>query len=352
MQKHYSLNIQEQTEIVTGSHILETLPELLKPYNHSSYMVFCSETTEELFSKKVVASLRKLNVPVHVFAIGNGEKEKTMASVQALLAAMLTKELDRKSALVALGGGVIGDIATLVAGLYHRGIDCIQVPTTLLSQVDSSLGGKGGVNIDPYKNIVGLIRQPRVVIADTALLESLPEDQVQSGMGEILKYAIAHDKNLFEKLENEDVRKNLVSIIDRCIDLKMETVQKDPLDTGDERVALNFGHTFGHAVERLQGLSHGEAVAVGMTYALKLSKELGLIQEDVINRAIALIKKYDLPVTTGQMDMDTIFSIMLKDKKTIRGQIRFVLIKDIGQAVISDAVSDVTIKKILSEVLI
>ncbi len=348
----YNIGVHEKTDVLVGSNLLETFDQILRPYAHTGYLLLCDETTQKLYANQVTAALSRLGVPVVLFSLPVGEVSKVMESVTKILDTMLVQNLDRKSAVIALGGGVIGDLATMVSGLYLRGVDCIGVPSTLLAQVDSAFGGKGGVNQDVYKNMIGLTRQPKLVVVDTSLLQSLPDTQIRSGYGEIVKYAVSQDVSLFEKLEKlENNKTDLESTIQTCIDLKMKTVSEDPLDERGARMVLNFGHTLAHAVELTSNLTHGEAVGIGMVFALKVSLALQIVSEEIVNRAYTLIQKYELPTTVGG-NREEIKKIMKKDKKNQNATTRLVLLADIGKTVIKTDISDTVIDQVLAEVII
>lgn len=352
MKQTYQITTTQQTDIFVENNVLQNLDQILALYDHTAYFVLCDTTTEKLFLPRVLDATKKLKKPATIHVLPSGEKSKQFSSLQLILEDMYKAGLDRKSAVVTLGGGVVGDIATTVAGLYYRGIDCIQIPTTLLSQVDSSLGGKGAVDLGTHKNTIGIIRQPRAVVIDPTLIKSLPKEQVTSGMGEIVKYAIAMDKELFEKLEttSELDDETLAFIINRCIKLKMDIVTKDPDDIHGIRATLNFGHTLGQAIELTSNHTHGEAIAIGMHFALNLSIKAGLLAEGTKERALGLIKKYNLPITIGKQNTSEIINQMKKDKKTVNGSFRFVLLQDIGKTKTMQEVSERLAEEALKEI--
>lgn len=354
MKHTYTTVTTESTTLVIEKNILSHLTDALAPFDHTAYFILCDKVTEKLFLQTVKMSLSEIGKPIHVAVIEPGEKSKQFASLQELLETMYKAMLDRKSAVIALGGGVVGDIATTIAGLYFRGVDCIQIPTTLLAQVDSAVGGKGAVDLDTHKNTIGIIKQPKAIIIDPNVTKTLPEEQIRSGMGEIIKYALAMDKELFEKLQQADAldEDTMEWIIKRCVTLKMETITKDPLDTTGVRAIVNFGHTLGQAIELHTTLSHGEAVAVGMTFAVHLSKNVGLLKDEVAEKVLLLIKKYHLPTSVSGLKRKEILAQMKKDKKTINGQIRFVLLRHLGNAETNQEASDKIILATLKEVLL
>lgn len=355
MNNQYQIKHQENTEVIIGNKIISKIDQIFKKYNHTKYIILSDSNTYSLFGEKLRKSLDNLNIPIISKVLTPGEKSKNMSSVVEVLEEMSTQKLDRKSAIIALGGGVIGDIATMIAGLYHRGIDCIQIPTTLLSQVDSSLGGKGGVNLGNMKNAIGLFLQPRLVVIDPSLLSTLPKSQIQSGMGEVLKYAIALDKEMFEMLEKSPEiipEKLLLEVIKKCSTCKMEFVKRDPLDKTNYRAKLNFGHTLGHAIELVKGIPHGEAVATGMAFAVKLSINQKLLAPKIGDNVLNLIKKYNLPITVSNISIDEVMKNIRKDKKTLRDVANFVLLEDIGKSSYPHQIPEITIRKMLKEIIV
>ncbi|MBI2430550.1 MAG: 3-dehydroquinate synthase [Candidatus Levybacteria bacterium] len=351
-QKTYTINTTETTDIIIKNSILKNLDSILKEKSYSMFLLICDDTTKKLFANKVLESLEKLDKPIELHSLTPGEDSKNINNLFRILEHLIEKGFDRKSAVVALGGGMVGDMATTASALYHRGIDCIQIPTTLLSQVDAAIGGKGAVNLRHSKNVVGVIRQPRFVVIDPILLEKLPEEKRKSGMGEIIKYAIAMDEKLFEKLTNNF--NDTGWIIDRCITLKMSIVQKDPYEKTGFRQVLNFGHTLGHAIELYAHLSHGEAISIGMVFAAKVSEKLGMIDKISVDKIIALLKKYQLPINLSKKNITkkVIFEHMQKDKKALNGIPTFVLLKEIGKTKTGCLVSNNIIDEALDEILI
>lgn len=342
----HTITTDVSTDIYVGRAVLGKLDKILKPYGFTGYVLLCDSYTKKL--------IPRFASPVHIYEIARGEESKDMNTVLDLVTFMSTRNFDRKSAIVALGGGVVGDVATLAASLYYRGIACVQVPTTLLSQVDSSIGGKGGVNVAKHKNTLGVIYQPRVIVVDTTLPLSLPEKQFRSGLGEIVKYAIAMDNKLFEKLEKTNTfdPKSLEEIIAHCIKLKMDIVKKDPFDTKGIRQIFNFGHTLGQAIELETNLLHGEAISIGMAMAIRLSTETGLLSKEDGKRALALLSKYHLPTKLEQkISLATIEKALTHDKKAISGTPRFVLLKRIGLGITNQEVPAALVRKALTEII-
>lgn len=280
----------------------------------------------------------------NIVTIEQGEEIKTIETVQKLYTELLTLGADRSTFLLGIGGGIVCDITGFVASTYMRGLRFGFVSTTLLSQVDASVGGKNGVNFMGYKNIVGVFNQPEFVICDIQMLSTLPEKEIGCGFAEIIKMAAILDLNLFEYLEeNKQKAQNLETdliekIIYDSVALKSDVVNKDDREKGD-RIKLNFGHTLGHAFEKHLSVTHGEAVAVGMVMAAKISYEKGLIDSSILERLKDLIKTYNLP-TTVDIDKNLIFDAIKKDKKRESDQIRLILLNGLGNAVIEKLTFD------------
>ena len=274
--------------------------------------------------------------PCEVIEIGSGENIKTLETVREIYQRLTEIETDRSSFIVGIGGGVVCDIAGFVASTYMRGVEFGFVSTTLLSQVDASVGGKNGVNLDGYKNMVGVFNQPGFVICDTNLLNTLPEKDLLSGFAEIVKHAVIGDPELFSYLE-ENYERGLsldTKVINRLvydsIVIKSSIVNRDEKETGERR-KLNFGHTFGHAIEKTTGISHGEAVSAGMVIALKLSTRRGYLSMEETEKIEGLLQKLKLP-TRLPFDLGSMLDALRKDKKRNGNSINFVLLKAIGHA--------------------
>lgn len=278
----------------------------------------------------------------------DGESFKTLETLSLIFDALLKHKFSRNCTLIALGGGVIGDITGFAAASYQRGVNYIQVPTTLLSQVDSSVGGKTGVNHSLGKNMIGAFYQPKAVIIDVDTLDTLPPREFAAGMAEVIKYGLIRDPDFFMWLERNlpAIKKHdkavLSEMIERCCQIKAEIVAQDEREAS-LRMILNFGHTFGHAIETVLGhgeILHGEAVAIGMVLALKLSKHLGLIEVSLIERTKALLQAFNLPIQLPQACSTTaLIEAMGRDKKKAGDTLRFILLESLGKAVIKDAVS-------------
>jgi 3-dehydroquinate synthase len=294
-----------------------------------------------IFAKPVYESLVKSGFEPVLITVPAGETAKSLKSVETCYDQLATHRLERKSFIIALGGGVVGDLAGFVAATYLRGIDFIQVPTTLLAQVDSSVGGKTGVNLKAGKNLVGAFYQPKLVLCDLDTLKTLPEREFRAGLAEVIKYGIIYDAKLFARLERglekflKRDAKTLSEIIARCCDIKAEVVGQDETETG-LRAILNFGHTIGHAIENSSGYGkflHGEAISIGQVAAAKLShKLLGLPSADV-ERIQNLFSRSGLPtqIILNSARRKKLFAAMLLDKKVSGGEVKFVLAREIGR---------------------
>ncbi len=288
-----------------------------------------------------------------------GETAKNLKGVASCYDRLAEHRLERKSFVVALGGGVVGDLAGFVAATYLRGVDFVQVPTTLLAQVDSSVGGKVGVNLKAGKNLVGAFYQPRFVLCDLDTLETLPVREYRSGLAEVIKYGIIADAELFKRLEQvmpkliQREPDALSSVVARCCQIKSGVVGQDETESG-LRAILNFGHTIGHALEAISGYDtflHGEAISIGQVFAARLSAELlGLPQRDV-QRIVDVFEKAGLPthIKLSDVQREKLFDAMRHDKKVSDGVIKFVLANKIGQVSFGQAVPDEMIEKVLNE---
>ena len=296
--------------------------------------------------------LSKLNISdLSVVTIPDGEKYKTMQTVEDILEHCFNHELNRSSLLIAFGGGVIGDMTGFAASIYQRGIDFIQVPTTLLSQVDASVGGKTGINNKFGKNLVGAFHQPIAVNIDPHFLTTLPKREFGAGVAEVIKMAVCFNAEFFEWLENNDLNdgNNINVAIQKSVETKAWVVSQDEKEKG-LRAALNYGHTFGHVVENetlYEKYLHGEAVGIGMVMANNVSVKLGLMSKDEASRIKTLLEKYDIPTTYDVKDVEDFYEHFYLDKKALDNKIKFILPVSIGDCKITDEVP----KEVVLEVL-
>jgi 3-dehydroquinate synthase len=286
-----------------------------------------------LYLEKAVISLRDEGFTVATCTVPAGEKSKSQEMLFLLYEQFHTAGITRSDLVVALGGGVVGDLTGFAAATYMRGCPLIQVPTTLLAQVDSSIGGKTGIDLPYGKNLAGAFYQPKAVLIDPSVLSTLSRDRMSEGMAEVIKYGCIRDEMLFESIERGTF--DLEWILERCIRIKTTVVQNDEFDTG-ERMLLNFGHTIGHAIEKVTGfqqITHGEAVAIGMVYASLMGENAGITEPGTTAKIRAVLERRNLPVSTD-CSLEDIFDAMLSDKKKRSGKIYFVFLKKIGEAAV------------------
>ncbi len=342
--------------IYIGKNLLQNRDIFLPLQKSSQVMIVSNTTVAKLYLDTVVTTLKSLNISSQTVILEDGEQYKNLDAVSYIYDALLEYNFNRDSAIIALGGGVVGDIAGFAASSYLRGIDFIQVPTTLLAQVDSSVGGKTGVNHPLGKNMIGAFYQPKMVIIDTSTLITLSQREFSAGMAEVIKYALIFDENFLSDLEMQidnlmtldlDL---LAKIIKKCCQFKADIVALDEKEQGN-RALLNFGHTFGHAIEKHQGFGsyiHGEAVAIGMVQASILSKNLGFLTAYDVERIIKLLQKIKLPIySPKQMKADDYLALMKLDKKVANNNIRLILLKELGKAYIN---SDVKTEQIITAI--
>ena len=311
-----------------------------------------------LYAEQVKNELEKTGNAVYVYTFAAGEENKTLDTVQDVYEYLIENHFDRNDCLVALGGGVVGDLTGFSAATYLRGIKFIQVPTSLLAQVDSSIGGKTGVDFRAYKNMVGAFHQPKLVYMNMSVHKSLDKRQFNSGFGEIIKHGLIKDSAYYRWLrDNVDAIKSLdydaleYMIAGSC-NIKREVVEKDPTEKGD-RALLNFGHTLGHAIEKLMNFSlyHGECVALGMLAALKISNARGLISDEDIDDAVDMLKLYDFPMSVTGIEASDVVAVSKSDKKMDAGKIKFVLIDSIGHAFLDTTVTDAEMLEALNGII-
>jgi 3-dehydroquinate synthase len=311
-----------------------------------------------LYTETVRRELEKICDHVTVYTIEAGEEYKTLDTVRGLYEHLILEHFDRKDFLAALGGGVVGDLTGFTAATYLRGIDFIQIPTTLLSQVDSSIGGKTGVDFDSYKNMVGAFHMPRLVYMNLNVLKTLSERQYASGMAEILKHGLIKNAEYFDwLLANREAigsreYETLLPMIEESCKVKRAVVEKDPTEQG-ERALLNFGHTIGHAVEKLKNFSlmHGECVAIGSVAAAYLSMGRGLISEADYEKIRDGFLAFSLPVKTEGLAPEAVLATTKSDKKMEAGSIKFVLLDQIGQAKVDRSVTEDEILSAIAKIL-
>lgn len=332
---------------ITYNITIDSLPELTFDTN---VVVVTNPTVSGYHLDTLLSHIKatKLNV----VTIPDGEEYKTLQTVENILNECFEHKLDRKSLLIAFGGGVIGDMTGFTASIYQRGIDFIQIPTTLLSQVDASVGGKTGVNNKYGKNLIGAFYQPKAVYIDPSFLETLPPREFAAGVAEIIKMAVMFDKSYFEFLQKADFKDTgtLKEVIKKSVELKAWVVNQDEKEAGI-RAVLNYGHTFGHVVENETNYTtflHGEAVAIGMVMANALAVELGMFTQDEAEQVKALLENASLPTQYIINDVDDFYEHFFLDKKSAKGSIKFILPHGMGNHKIVSDIDENVVKKVLS----
>jgi 3-dehydroquinate synthase len=330
-------------EVTVGPGLLDMLGGEARELGLGKGCAVISDTNvARLHGERAMESLRGAGFQPVAITVPAGEKSKSLEQVEWICERMIEAGLDRKGWVVALGGGVVGDLAGFVAAVYHRGVPFVQAPTTIMAQVDSSVGGKTGVNARNGKNLIGAFHQPRAVLADTDTLATLPEREFNEGFAEVIKHGAIRDRTLLEAVEAMD-RGNLAELIARNVAIKARIVEADEEERTGERALLNFGHTIGHAIEAAAGygnLLHGEAISLGLVAACRISVEKAGLDPAEAQRVMKLLEKYELPVTLPEgVPMEGILGALKADKKFEEGAIRFVLCPRLGEAFVSKEVT-------------
>ena len=329
--------------IHVGDTILQDIGGLLKTDCVQRAVIVSDQSVNATHAKTVAEALQDAAITIDHLTIPSGEASKSLAEAERLWNEFARLKIDRKTAILAVGGGVIGDLTGFVAATFSRGLDFWQVPTTLVAQVDSAIGGKTGVNLPAGKNLVGAFWQPRGVVADISTLTTLPDREYVSGLAEVVKYGMILDTDFFHWLEDNALRvrdrekRSVAHIVRRSAELKTLVVERDEREITGLRACLNYGHTFAHAFETATGygtLLHGEAVSLGMMAAARLACSLNRINQLVVDRQQKLLKTLGLPVSTlalNGIENDDLLGIMSRDKKSIGGKLRFILPSTIGE---------------------
>ena len=329
------VNASKEYEVVIGGGILSTLGErCLSLFGKSRAVIVTDSNVAPLWLGKVKVSFEGAGIDTVEFIFPAGEDSKSKETLFEFLEFAAKNRITRNDFAVALGGGVTGDMTGLAASLYLRGIPFVQVPTTLLAAVDSSVGGKTAVNLAAGKNLVGAFYQPSLVLCDTDTLSTLPASEFANGMAEVIKYGVIFDKDLFDKVQGGDVKSDIEKIIARCVELKRDVVAKDEFDNG-ERQLLNFGHTMAHSIEKCSDfeIAHGSAVAIGMVISANASAKLGWSAEDCTEAIIEANKNNGLPIECDFTATD-LADAALSDKKRTGGTINFVVPEVMGRCVL------------------
>jgi len=345
--------------IIVGTDLLNRVGELLTPHTKSNKVLIVSDTfVQGCYMPIVQQSLEGAGFDVRTLAVPTGEESKSLAQFSQIQDSLVDHQLDRGSTVIALGGGVVGDLAGFSAAVYMRGISYVQIPTTLQAQVDASVGGKTAVNHPKGKNLIGAFHQPKLVLIDVQTLETLPQPDIRAGLIEVIKMGVIRDEPLFEMVaENLEAILNieaatLIEMISRACVNKAEIVAKDEKESG-LRMVLNYGHTFGHALEALthyNSYQHGEAVSIGMNCAAQLAVQLGMFSETDFQRQQTLLKRANLPVDfPPDITPEALCEAMYLDKKTLGGKLRLILPTRIGEVVIRDDIDDQDVIEAISQ---
>ena len=329
---------------------------LLDTFAKSRFIVITNSTIDSLYKTVIKKWEKQLSALCCI--IEDGEQHKNINTINTILNFMLSQRLGRDTVVIAFGGGVIGDIAGFVSSIFLRGVDYVQIPTTLLAMVDSSVGGKTGVNHALGKNLIGTFYQPKLVWIDSAFLTTLPQREFTAGCAEVVKYGFIGGREMFEfvKSNYDEIISNRTEIIreaiHRSVTIKAAVVSKDERESG-RRALLNFGHTFAHALEKYysyEGILHGEGVFWGIVCALALSKKVKCIQKKYYKEYDEIVKKIKLPSLPAQPDINVLYESMFSDKKVREGKIRFVLPQEPGKAIISDTVKKSDVLEVMEEI--
>ena len=345
---------QRSYPIYVGAGLLGSREMLAQTIASKQVLVVTNEVVAPLYLEQLMSALP--GNPAQL-VLPDGEQHKTLETFGRIIDTLIDLAFHRDATIVALGGGVIGDITGFAAASYQRGIDFVQAPTTLLAQVDSSVGGKTAVNHPKAKNMIGAFYQPKGVYADIGSLSTLPDREFSAGLAEVIKYGLIVDSEFLEWLESsvDDLRQlddaALTQAIRHCCQIKARIVSEDEREAG-RRALLNLGHTFGHALEAIGGYGHwlhGEAVAIGTSMAARVSHELGMISHDDCERTDALLVRAGLPVRAPDIDVDALLAAMQLDKKAGGGGLRVILLQQLGQAVIQQAPPAQTLHRVVTE---
>lgn len=339
---------------------MDSLPEALAKAGLAGRrcLLVTDSTVGPLYAQAVLDALQEAECPFGVFTFPAGEKHKNLEVIRDIYECLIEDGMDRTGFLAALGGGVVGDMTGFAAATYLRGVDFIQIPTTLLSQVDSSVGGKTGVDFLSYKNMVGAFHQPRLVYMALDTLRTLEDEQFSSGMGEVLKTALLADGDLYRDILSgraglwEREYETLADVIRRCVSIKAEIVERDPKEKG-ERALLNLGHTIGHAIEKSKDftLLHGQCVGLGLLAAARISRERGLLSEEEVRAVEEGCEIFALPKKTEGLSAEEVLAATKKDKKMEQGRVKFILLNGLGHAFVDRTVTEEEMRRGIESVL-
>ena len=331
--KTITVNASKAYDVLVGNGLLSSLGQRIRALSGASAVAVISDShVFPLYGQQVMDSLKSAGFEkLYSFSFPAGEESKCGSTYLQILEFLAENRLTRSDCIIALGGGVVGDITGFAAATFLRGIDYIQVPTTLLAAVDSSVGGKTAIDLTAGKNLAGAFNQPRLVLCDTDCLDTLPEDLFRDGCAEVIKYGILYDPVLFDHLKACGTGFDREAVIARCVELKRDVVNNDEFDRG-ERQMLNLGHTIGHSVEALSSftLSHGKAVAIGMAIISRAAAKLSVCSEATTQQILDTIEKFGLPIATDRT-ADALYQVALSDKKRSGGTVNLIIPQRIGQ---------------------
>lgn len=343
----------DQYKVLVGNNLIIQTAELIhehSPVRGKRAMIVTDSNVGPLYADIVQNSLTDHGIDSFVITVPAGEASKNMDQVAEICREMLRAGLDRKSFLVALGGGVVGDLAGFAASIFQRGIPCVQIPTTIVSQVDSSVGGKTGVNTPEGKNLIGSFHQPRLVLADVETLDTLAEREFNEGFAEIIKHAAIRDASLLDLVEKKDeIRDHLVELVSLNVAIKAAVVEEDERETTGTRALLNFGHTIGHGIEAAGGYGrflHGEAISLGLVAAVRLSEKRSGLDAVSAQRILNVLAAYELPtLLENDISEESVLEALQRDKKFEDGEIRFVLLDALGSAFVSSEITTADLRE-------
>jgi 3-dehydroquinate synthase len=358
---YITLNLKERSyDIIIMHDQLRSLGSIIKTLGIGNQAVIISNSKiRKLYESKINSGLKKNKLKVKYIEVPDSEKAKSLQHFNSSIKKIVSLDVKTRLFIIALGGGVVGDLAGFIAAVYKRGIPYIQIPTSLLAQVDSSIGGKVAVDLPQGKNLIGAFYQPKAVICDSIFLQTLNERQLKTGLAEVIKYGIIADTQLFDFLEHNYHKvfkldkESLSYIISRSASIKAKVVSKDETEKKGIRTILNFGHTIGHAIEAAAGYkasyTHGEAISIGMICAAEIAHRLNMCSAKTLGRIESIISIVGLPIHIKGVPLNKIMDAYLHDKKFIKGKNRFVLPKDIGKVVVGEDIPEKIIKKVISE---
>lgn len=335
--KRIKVKASGQYEIIIGDGLIANSADYIKEVTKAqNFAVITDDTVDSLYGEKVCGSLSAAGFNVCKFVFPHGEASKCSDTLLKIYSFLCRNHISRADCLVALGGGVVGDITGYAAATFLRGMDFVQIPTTLLAQVDSSVGGKTAIDLPEGKNLVGAFKQPKLVLCDTDTLDTLPEEFLIDGMGEVVKYGMIKSASLFELLETrtlDNIKEIADNVIEQCVSIKRDVVEADEFDKG-ERMLLNFGHTLAHSIEQYYnytGITHGKAVAAGMRMITGLAEKKGMAKSGLCARLISCLERYKLNVQV-EPEVSQLGEACLNDKKRSGGSISVIICSDVGKS--------------------